>query len=123
MPNMNTNGGDGGAHSDMDQHTRMLREVMGNRGTEPPFELRVLEVALDVVSAHLEYLAQQLDGQAQAALDNLTRQVWPFSWHALPICASLARCGLSCQALPGRGIVLIIYADMLAVLGLGSGER
>ena len=35
----------------------MLRDSLASQGHEPPFELRVLEVALDVVSAHLEQLA------------------------------------------------------------------
>jgi hypothetical protein len=53
----------------------MVRDAFASQGHEPPFELRVLEVALDMVSAHLEQLATQLDAQAQMALDNLTKQV------------------------------------------------
>jgi hypothetical protein len=55
--------------------TGLWRDAMADREKEPPFELRVLEVALDVVSAHLEELYQSLELVAQKALEDLTKQV------------------------------------------------
>lgn len=62
--------------SDSRAHTSRLREALADQERESPFELRVLEVALDVVSAHLEASCQQLESLATLALDKLTEQVW-----------------------------------------------
>eukprot|EP00884_Botryococcus_braunii_P008671 jgi/Botrbrau1/17805/Bobra.0127s0054.1 len=62
-------------NADTRANTSMLRDAMADQGMEPPFELRVLEIALDVVSAHLETSCQQLESLATLALDKLTEQV------------------------------------------------
>jgi magnesium transporter len=47
----------------------------GPLGDDMPFELRALEVALDVVSRFLERMASELEAAAHPALDALTHQV------------------------------------------------
>lgn len=42
---------------------------------ELPFELKVLEIALECVSGDLEQLAEELESAAHPALDNLTSKV------------------------------------------------
>lgn len=59
----------------------LLGPLRGDNGAElfdtndTPFELRVLEVALDVIGGHLERQAADLEATAHPALDALTREV------------------------------------------------
>ena len=48
---------------------------LGFDASDAPFELRALEIALDVVCGHLERLALDLEAAAHPALDALTRKV------------------------------------------------
>lgn len=62
--------------SGMDHMSRQAVDVTYD-DTNPPFELRVLEVALDVVCNHLERLSVDLEAAAHPALDALTKKVTP----------------------------------------------